>query len=345
MKSLIASLRELTLPFGAQTGARIELDGINGEIRIYDANDDLLMQLDSDGFKIFDSLGNLRIWLAIPGGTNAAYSIVEWYTTRSDQTLPGFISLYDTVARNRMVISPGENDDRGCMEWTLVPEDADILKEAMLQAVCYTLDKADNLRPTIDLTGASSQVGKEPLTVVHNLAYGSPNAFGTSPTIDRYPGKGLVVFGSTTADTTLSTTAGTYSTIVGGDNSCDVEAGHWYRVWLAGGHSFVTGGSGFTVGDFWEFTLERRVGGGAGTWDQIPGVPALVRVRANVAVAARFPIPQVVALYQPSASASTVEFRARATKGGGAATVTSVVGTNGGSSPLQIYAEDIGTAP
>jgi hypothetical protein len=105
----------------------------------------------------------------------------------------------------------------------------------------------------------------------------------------------------------------------------------------------VSGGSGFTVGDFWEFTLERRVGGVSGTWDQLPGIPALVRVRANVAIAARFPIPITVGVYQPSASAAQVEFRARATKGGGAATVTTGVGANGGTSPLQIHVEDMGT--
>jgi microcystin-dependent protein len=38
LKSLIASLRSLTLPFGATSGTRIVLDGVNGVIQIYDEN-------------------------------------------------------------------------------------------------------------------------------------------------------------------------------------------------------------------------------------------------------------------------------------------------------------------
>lgn len=37
MKSFIASLRSLVLPFGATTGARIVLDGVNGIIEVYNA--------------------------------------------------------------------------------------------------------------------------------------------------------------------------------------------------------------------------------------------------------------------------------------------------------------------
>jgi hypothetical protein len=38
MKSLIASLRSLTLPFGATTGARIVLDSVSGTITIFDSS-------------------------------------------------------------------------------------------------------------------------------------------------------------------------------------------------------------------------------------------------------------------------------------------------------------------
>jgi hypothetical protein len=39
MRSLIAALRTLVLPFGQTTGRRIVIDGVNGTITIYDAND------------------------------------------------------------------------------------------------------------------------------------------------------------------------------------------------------------------------------------------------------------------------------------------------------------------
>jgi hypothetical protein len=48
MRSLIASLRSLTLPYGSTSGERIVLDGVNGEIRIYDANDNLVIKIDGD---------------------------------------------------------------------------------------------------------------------------------------------------------------------------------------------------------------------------------------------------------------------------------------------------------
>lgn len=42
MKSFIASLRNLILPFGATSGARIDLDGDDGVILVYDASDDVI---------------------------------------------------------------------------------------------------------------------------------------------------------------------------------------------------------------------------------------------------------------------------------------------------------------
>ncbi len=41
MKSLIAALRSLTLPFGRTSGARIVLDGVNGQILFYDTTNTL----------------------------------------------------------------------------------------------------------------------------------------------------------------------------------------------------------------------------------------------------------------------------------------------------------------
>lgn len=49
MRSLIAALRTLTLPGGVTTGRRIVLDGINGEIRVYDANNKLRVRLGTGG--------------------------------------------------------------------------------------------------------------------------------------------------------------------------------------------------------------------------------------------------------------------------------------------------------
>jgi hypothetical protein len=337
MRSFIAALRSLVLPYGTTSGQRIVLDGVNGRIDIYDVNNDLLMRLDPEGMKVFDGDGTLRIWLAIPGSTFTAYSLIEFYTKRLDETRPGIISLYDTGTRNRLILTPGENSDRGAMEWTLLPEDAGLTKEAMLQAVCYTLSHADNLRPTIDLTGASSQAGKEPRTVVNDLWYGSPNSFGSSPTMEGSYGKGTLKLGTSSADLILSTTVGIAGTLVGAGN-IPVLAGRRYRVMFCGGHSFLTGGSGFSVGDAAEFFLERDAGSG---YAEIPGNPARIRIRANVAIAARWAMPVTVAYYEPATNA-TVDFRARAVRISGAATVDMQCGTNSGGSPFYLEIADVG---
>lgn len=53
MKSLVAALRTLVLPWGRTTGTRIVLDGVNGRILIYDANDVVIAEIsptiDPDG--------------------------------------------------------------------------------------------------------------------------------------------------------------------------------------------------------------------------------------------------------------------------------------------------------
>lgn len=45
MRSLIAALRTLVLPFGTTTGTRIVLDGVNGDITIFDFNNAVRLQL------------------------------------------------------------------------------------------------------------------------------------------------------------------------------------------------------------------------------------------------------------------------------------------------------------
>lgn len=47
MKSFIAALRSLVLPYGRTTGPRIVLDGVNGRIEVYDAGDDLVYLIDA----------------------------------------------------------------------------------------------------------------------------------------------------------------------------------------------------------------------------------------------------------------------------------------------------------
>jgi len=60
----IALLQSLTLPAGALTGARIELDGVTGQIRIYNSSSQLVGQIDSSGIiTVFDPTTNAYIKL------------------------------------------------------------------------------------------------------------------------------------------------------------------------------------------------------------------------------------------------------------------------------------------
>lgn len=45
MRSIIAALRTLVLPFGATSGRRIIIDGVNGVIESYDSNGDIRIQI------------------------------------------------------------------------------------------------------------------------------------------------------------------------------------------------------------------------------------------------------------------------------------------------------------
>ena len=58
MKSFIAALRSLILPFGATTGARIILDGVNGRISVYDSTNTLVGLVDATGIWQYNANGS-----------------------------------------------------------------------------------------------------------------------------------------------------------------------------------------------------------------------------------------------------------------------------------------------
>lgn len=59
MRSFLASLRSLVLPFGRTTGARIVLDGTTGLIQVFDGGNELVAQIGpefpNEGFQTFNS--------------------------------------------------------------------------------------------------------------------------------------------------------------------------------------------------------------------------------------------------------------------------------------------------
>jgi hypothetical protein len=238
-----------------------------------------------------------------------------------------------------MILKAGQNSDRGTLEWTITPQDAANTKESMLQAVALSLDKIVQLRPTIDLTGASApQEIARPHTVVYDLFYGTPNAFGSSPNkIHSYP-RGEVSYGENLNNVVLSTTNGVYTVICENDNVA-VIPGRRYRVIYSGSDNLAIGGSGFSVSDQWEAKIERTIDDGA-NWAEIHHWMVYKNL---IGAGSRYPIPPRIVTYDPGASA-TVRWRVSMAKTVGANTVTSTVESRSGAAGHFLSTEDVGEA-
>lgn len=87
MKSLIAALRTLVLPWGRTSGRRIILDGVNGDIRIYDL------------------LGDLRIRMGWEGNPDAIYLYPPSAITTADEAHAGRLNsvFYGAAGTTRRV--------------------------------------------------------------------------------------------------------------------------------------------------------------------------------------------------------------------------------------------------
>ena len=199
MRSAIASLRSLTLPYGSTSGQRIVLDGVNGTISVYDENGDLLIQMSPEGFAVFDADGNPRVTM----GTlfEAAYSVISFWSAAFEESTQGLLSLTDYGKQNRMVLAPGQQSSKGSLEITLLSTAYDNSNPSMIQAVGLTIDDAASPRPLIDLTGAS-QPDEDllPRTVVYDLWYGMPNQITEAPDMVGSYGRGVVAYSELTSN-------------------------------------------------------------------------------------------------------------------------------------------------
>ena len=146
MRSAIASLRSLTLPYGSTSGQRIVLDGVNGTISVYDENGDLLIQMSPEGFAVFDADGNPRVTM----GTlfEAAYSVISFWSAAFEESTQGLLSLTDYGKQNRMVLAPGQQSSKGSLEITLLSTAYDNSNPSMIQAVGLTTTYRPDRRVT-----------------------------------------------------------------------------------------------------------------------------------------------------------------------------------------------------
>ena len=208
MKSMIASLRSLTLPFGATEGQRIELDGINGEIRVYDTDGDLLIKIDGEfGFEGYDPEGDLRVRLSTP--LLGQYSSVKLWTSDANEQTPATISHNTSTLgqRARTDYTPGDYG-KGCLGLHLFASSANDVQPSLIQVSGDSLiNQGATTQPYIDLTGADIDVAAMALrTVVNDLFYGSQNGLGNLPTVaGNYP-RGIIAKVRRTTDLTFGTT-------------------------------------------------------------------------------------------------------------------------------------------
>lgn len=345
MKSSIASLRELTLPFGATEGARIVLNGTEGIIQVYDTNNDLLLEINPilvgtrGGLAVYDPDGNIRADISTP--YSGAYSGVLMWTAAASEDNPGLITLADsaTARSNRLVIAPG-TQGKGSLEWTICAAPRDNASGSLLQAIALTLNDPGNQRPIIDLTGAGApSESVRPYTVVHDLWLGTPNGFAQEPTRVRPYPQGTYAYDNKTTDVTLSTTAGTYTEIMR-TTAFTAKTGRRYKITLSGGMRFVVGGSGFAAGDAWAQKCQVSVN--AGAYGELAEGGREFTAVSQAAASGTFHIPTLIAYYTAVGNDS-LSFRWLAAKLSGAVTVTTTYQADGGAAPFRMHVEEVGT--
>jgi hypothetical protein len=232
MKSLIAALRSLTLPFGVTTGERIELDGVNGEIRIYDAANRLIIKIDGEfGFEGYGSGGELRIRM-LPSSLGHPGAI-EWFTGDVNAGGPAIIS-YDTSGagtRGRMDITPGDYGNGALALGLFTAPSNDSVPSFIQLAGEAVVNQGSTKRPYVDLTGTGLAALLGAYIVVRELVYGTDNGLGLAPTVLGSYGRGMITGGyaEITANSNTDATGNVFD-INGLSITCDYKANRWYLI-------------------------------------------------------------------------------------------------------------------
>jgi hypothetical protein len=340
MRSLFAALRSLVLPAGATTGTRIVLDGIAGRIQIYDANNDLLVQLDgTSGVQVFDENGDLRVQTAI--GSAGFGAAVRHFSGDPEEAANGY-GYIDSIGVGTTPNARGEMEmgsldfGHGRLKLTMFTHedvtDPDIVRfdSTDLNKVLPVYYDFTNNFPLLDPTGG--------IVVADDFWIGDdPGNGGVPPTKRQSLPRGTIDFVQSATDVTLSTTAGTYTTIVTGTANTLIS-GRRYKITLSGGDNMLSGGSGFATSDTWKQKVQVDPPTG-GFVDLALSGPTMI-ARAALAAAFRYAIPVHVGYYVPTEDGSHT-FRWVASKVAGAATVTSSMQT-ATVSPFTLHVEDCG---
>lgn len=264
----------ITFPYGATTGERIEVDGVQGEIRFYDSSNNLVLTLNGSSIisARFDGPGVI-LTAAEVGDASARFGI----------------------------------SSSGALVWgdgvSLLPDTALTRSGADILAASGTFRAAEDI-----------QVG----TALFSLPRGM---------MDRAEEPNNVA---------LSTTAGTYTTIVEGNLFIWAETGRKYKLSFFGGNNLLINGTGQATGDIWQCRFQVSVNGGA--YANVSASRYLARLQN--AINTRVPVFTYTDEYT-ALSGNSLQFRFQASKTTGAVTVTSSMDTVAGS-PWVLLVEDIG---
>jgi len=219
VRSLIAALRTLTLPFGATSGPRIVLNGVLGRIEIYSNAGNLMMSLDDDGLVVYEADGDIR---QIIGSITDFSSIIF----RDSNGANGAIMSYGVIPgsddfRNFQILSP--DTDKDSHRLVLLSPKGSITKNPLLQWDTGTLT-ADVAQPIVDLTGFTGT--RAAVVVAADYKIGASNGGGNAPTLGDSLPRGVLTNGRARA--TANTTFSTETTVVT-TGSVTLIAGRRYR--------------------------------------------------------------------------------------------------------------------
>jgi hypothetical protein len=315
MKSFIAALRTLTLPFGAgPNDERIVLNGVDGRIEIYAVGGVLLMTLDDDGLKVYDSDGDTRGRFGIPGDF-ATLSLFNAdneaaVISASQGTDYGLLSLQGTDGPKnfpRLLILSPDNTTKN----PLFQVDMGILT-------------SDVAQPIIDLTGFTRDDARAAIVAVDELVRASNLGGGNAPTLGNSYPRGSM---GKIEDASSSAAFSAATTILSGLNGKVVEAGR--RYWV---HFFARTVNQSVALDTFELRIERDAGAGFAVISD--GAIQLGTAGENIG-----PI-NIWASYDPATDA-TVDFRVRGERTGGTGTLA--VGASA-TSPMYLEIFDAGDA-
>lgn len=319
MKSAVASLRELTLPFGATTGGRIELDGVEGAIRIYDSDGNLMFSITPEfGLQVWDPNGFLRVELTAP--LAGAYAALEFISDSGYMTDRSFISQ-DAFAgiQERMVLCPGEDLNQGTLELLIGANHRDNTSPSWIAAIGPRNSSVSFLRPWVDFSGIGTpNEAQYPYTKVYELYQGPPGSSGPGTNLDGIYGRGILDYAET-------------ATPVGGITTTDVDVGleiswvakstHVYKVTAHNNRGL----SSTTANDL----MRAKIADAAGTDQEQANVTAVVANRA---------LPYTVVEFI-SGTSGTLTRKVQAVRGAGAGTI---VHDAAAGSLARLWVEDLG---